>query len=83
MAGTELAAWRASADGTVERDDRGHRGRAGHRRACRRRRTGCYYQAWARSPDGELVSMGTFHMRGGDATVTLWSAVDRRRTSRS
>ncbi len=37
---------------------------------------GSYYQAWARSPDGELVSMGTFHMRDGDATVTLWSGVD-------
>jgi hypothetical protein len=36
---------------------------------------GTYYQAWTRSPDGELVSMGTFHMRGGDDTVTLWSGV--------
>ena len=37
---------------------------------------GQYYQGWVRSEDGELVTIGTFHMRGGDATVTLWSGVE-------
>jgi hypothetical protein len=36
---------------------------------------GHYYQGWVRSEDGDLVSVGTFHMRGGDALVTLWSGV--------
>ena len=36
---------------------------------------GHYYQGWMRSEDGDLVSVGTFHMRGGDALVTLWSGV--------
>jgi hypothetical protein len=35
---------------------------------------GTYYQAWLKSPDG-LVSAGTFHMRGGDGTIELWSGV--------
>lgn len=33
-----------------------------------------YYQGWVSGPAGE-VSVGTFHMRGGDL-VTLWSGVD-------
>jgi hypothetical protein len=37
---------------------------------------GHYYQGWVRSDDGETVTIGTFHMRGGDGTVTLWSGVD-------
>jgi hypothetical protein len=37
---------------------------------------GFYYQGWVRSPETEPVSVGTFHMRGGDGTVTLWSGVD-------
>jgi hypothetical protein len=37
---------------------------------------GFYYQGWVRSDDGETVTIGTFHMRGGDGTVTLWSGVD-------
>jgi hypothetical protein len=28
-----------------------------------------------RSEAGDLVGIGSFHMRGGDATVTLWSGV--------
>jgi hypothetical protein len=37
---------------------------------------GYYYQGWVRSDDGETVTIGTFHMRGGDGSVTLWSGVD-------
>jgi hypothetical protein len=33
-----------------------------------------YYQAWMKGPDG-LVTIGTFHMRGGPGKVELWSAV--------
>jgi Anti-sigma-K factor rskA len=36
---------------------------------------GTYYQAWVKGPDG-LVTVGTFHMRGGDDEVELWSGVD-------
>lgn len=36
---------------------------------------GSYYQAWLRGPRG-LVTIGTFHLRGGDDTVELWSGVD-------
>jgi hypothetical protein len=35
---------------------------------------GFYYQAWMKGPHG-LVTIGTFHMRGGPGTVELWSAV--------
>jgi Anti-sigma-K factor rskA len=35
---------------------------------------GTYYQAWVKGPDG-LVTVGTFHMRGGDDQVELWSGV--------
>jgi hypothetical protein len=35
---------------------------------------GTYYQAWVKGPDG-LVTVGTFHMRGGDDHVDLWSGV--------
>jgi len=35
---------------------------------------GYYYQAWMKGPHG-LVTIGTFHMRGGPGTVELWSAV--------
>lgn len=37
---------------------------------------GQFYQAWMRSEEGDLVSIGTFHLRGGDDEVTLWSGVD-------
>jgi hypothetical protein len=36
---------------------------------------GFFYQAWLRGDRG-LVSIGTFHMRGGDGQVELWSGVD-------
>jgi Anti-sigma-K factor rskA len=35
---------------------------------------GTYYQAWVKGPGG-LVTVGTFHMRGGDDRVELWSGV--------
>lgn len=37
--------------------------------------SGEYYEGWLRSDDGDLVSVGTFHMRNGDGTVVLWSGV--------
>ena len=36
---------------------------------------GTYYQGWVVSGEGE-VSVGTFHMRGGDGFVAFWSGVD-------
>jgi len=38
---------------------------------------GTYYQAWLREPGaaGESVSVGTFHLRGGDGEVELWGGV--------
>jgi len=39
---------------------------------------GTYYQAWVKGPDG-LVTIGTFHMRGGDDVVDLWAGVDLER----
>lgn len=35
---------------------------------------GTYYQAWLRGSRG-LVAIGTFHLRGGDDTIELWSGV--------
>ena len=35
---------------------------------------GYYYQAWMKGPRG-LVTIGTFHLRGGQGAVELWSAV--------
>ena len=35
---------------------------------------GTYYQGWVKGPEG-LVTVGTFHLRGGDDTVDLWSGV--------
>jgi hypothetical protein len=35
---------------------------------------GTYYQGWVKGPEG-LVTVGTFHLRGGDDTVELWSGV--------
>lgn len=37
-----------------------------------------YYQGWVKGPDG-LVAVGTFHMRGGDDRIDLWSGVDLER----
>ena len=36
---------------------------------------GSYYQGWVLSDDA-AVSVGTFHMRGGDGSVAFWSGVD-------
>lgn len=35
---------------------------------------GSFYEAWMKGPRG-LVSIGTFHLRGGTDTIDLWSAV--------
>src|SRR5438034_38664 len=43
--------------------------------ASRSRRPGYYYQAGMTGPRG-LVTIGTFHLRGGPGTVELWSAVN-------
>ncbi len=37
--------------------------------------SGSHYQGWVMSGD-RAVSVGTFHMRGGDGSVSLWSGVD-------
>ncbi len=36
---------------------------------------GQYYEAWLRQNAEVGVSAGTFHLRGGDATIELWSGV--------
>lgn len=36
---------------------------------------GEYYQGWVRGPEG-AVTIGTFHMDGGDGSVELWSGVE-------
>jgi len=37
---------------------------------------GTYYEGWVWNDDGDGVSIGTFHLRGGDESVALWSGVD-------
>jgi hypothetical protein len=37
---------------------------------------GDYYQAWLKDADGDLVTVGTFHARGGGHAIVLWSGVD-------
>lgn len=37
---------------------------------------GTYYEGWVWNDDGEGVSIGTFHLRGGEEPVVLWSGVD-------
>lgn len=37
---------------------------------------GQYYQGWLRNAAGDLVGIGSFHMRDGDAVVTLWAGVE-------
>jgi len=37
---------------------------------------GTYYEGWVWNDDGEGVSIGTFHFRGGERSVVLWSGVD-------
>ena len=36
---------------------------------------GTYYEAWMRKDAEVGVSAGTFHLRGGDGTIELWSGV--------
>lgn len=37
---------------------------------------GTFYEGWVWNDDGQGVSIGTFHLRGGDESVVLWSGVD-------
>jgi hypothetical protein len=37
---------------------------------------GTYYEGWVWNEGGEGVSIGTFHLRGGDQPIVLWSGVD-------
>lgn len=37
---------------------------------------GTYYEGWVWSDDGEGVSIGTFHLRGEEGAVILWSGVE-------
>ncbi|CAN5843427.1 hypothetical protein BH24ACT5_BH24ACT5_26630 [soil metagenome] len=37
--------------------------------------SGTYYEGWVQSPAGDVVSVGTFHMWGGDGLVVLWAGV--------
>ena len=39
---------------------------------------GTYYQAWVEGGAGK-VTVGTFHMRGGDGWIYLWSGVEAKR----
>jgi hypothetical protein len=36
---------------------------------------GTYYEGWMWNDEGEGVSIGTFHLRGGGESVVLWSGV--------
>jgi Anti-sigma-K factor rskA len=36
---------------------------------------GSYYEGWVWSDEGEGVSIGTFHLRGEDMPIVLWSGV--------
>lgn len=36
---------------------------------------GTYYEGWMWNDDGDGVSIGTFHLRGGGEAVILWSGV--------
>jgi hypothetical protein len=38
--------------------------------------TGTYYEGWVWNDDREGVSIGTFHFRGEEKSVVLWSGVD-------
>lgn len=37
---------------------------------------GTYYQGWLKTDDGVGVTIGTFHLRGEDEPVVLWSGLD-------
>lgn len=34
-----------------------------------------YYEAWMWNDDGDAVSAGSFHLRGGDGSIELWAGV--------
>lgn len=34
-----------------------------------------YYEAWLWNGDGDAVSAGSFHLRGGDGSIELWAGV--------
>jgi hypothetical protein len=36
---------------------------------------GSYYEGWVWSDEGEGVSIGTFHLRGDEMPIMLWSGV--------
>lgn len=36
---------------------------------------GTYYQGWIRNNDDTAVTIGTFHLRGGDGEIELWGGV--------
>lgn len=36
---------------------------------------GEYYEAWLWNFDGDAVSAGSFHLRGGDGSIELWAGV--------
>ena len=77
MAGTDLAS-SASATGTVDDTDSGLEIELDIR-GLPPAPDGFFYEAWMRTANDDapdLTAIGTFHMRGGDSTVTLWSAVD-------
>jgi len=77
MAGTDLAS-SASATGTVDDTDSGLEIELDIR-GLPPAPEGFFYEAWMRTANDDapdLTAIGTFHMRGGDSTVTLWSAVD-------
>ena len=77
MAGTDLAG-SASADGTFDETDSGLEITLDIR-GLPAAPDGFFYEAWMRTENDDapdLTAIGTFHMRGGDSTVTLWSAVD-------
>lgn len=38
--------------------------------------SGTYYEGWMWNDEGDGVSIGTFHLRGGTEPVVLWSGVD-------
>lgn len=38
--------------------------------------TGTYYEGWVWNDAGQGVSIGTFHLRGGEPAIELWSGVD-------
>ncbi|MEQ4209192.1 anti-sigma factor [Actinopolymorpha sp. B9G3] len=37
---------------------------------------GTFYEAWMKSPEGHLVPIGTFHLKGDEEPVELWAGID-------